>query len=146
MRSAVGELSGSNPSAEVTSAITAFTAKLVSAGGNGGGGGRGAGGGGGRGGTAGGPPPAPNFAGLIAVMNRQMEGDEYGDLAPNEPMMKAWSWACADLKTAVNNWRSLNTADLVEFNKVVTKNGMKAVAAAPALAVPVCSVGGAAKH
>jgi photosystem II stability/assembly factor-like uncharacterized protein len=147
MRSAVGEISGANPPAEVATAVAAFSAKLVSAGGNGGGGGRGGGGGGGRGGAAAGPPPAPNFAGLIAALNRQMEGIDYGDIAPNEPMVKAWSWGCADLKTAVNNWRTINSVDLVGFNGVLTKNGLKAIAAAtPSLAVPVCTVGLAAKH
>jgi hypothetical protein len=76
-----------------------------------------------------------------------MEGIDYGDIAPNEPMVKAWSWGCADLKTAVSNWRAINSVDLVAFNAVLTKNGLKAIAAAgPSLAVPVCTAGSTAKH
>ena len=138
MRSAVGELSGSNPSGEAAGAITAFSAKLVSAGGNPAAGGRG--GGGGRGGAAG-PPPAPNFAGLVGAMNRQLEGLDYGDQAPTEPMMRAWSWACADLKTAIATWKTVNSLDLPAFNQVLSKNGLKAIAAGAGLVPPACSVG-----
>ncbi|MGH7653388.1 MAG: WD40/YVTN/BNR-like repeat-containing protein [Gemmatimonadaceae bacterium] len=144
MRSAVGELAGSNPQAAVESAIKEFEAKLVSAGGNGGAGGRGFGGGG-RGG-AGGPPPAPNFAGLVGALNRQLDGLDAGDLAPTESMMRASRWACADLRTAVSNWKAVNGAELAAFNKVLTANGAHALAAAtPSLAAPVCATE-AAKH
>ena len=145
MRSAVGVLNGSNPPAEVATALAAFTAKLVSAGGNGGAGGR-AGGGGGRGAAPAGPPPAPNFAGIIGAMNRQLEGVDSGDLAPTEPMVRAWTWTCSDLRTAVANWKTVTTVDLVAVNQVLTKNGLKALAAAtPALVAPVCSAE-TAKH
>ena len=147
MRSALGELSASNPPADVASAIVAFTAKLASAGGSGGAGGRGGGGGGGRGAALAGPPPAPNFAGLVGAMNRQLDGLDFGDQAPTEPMLKAWSWVCADLQTAVINWKNINSVDLVAFNGVLAKSGLPAIkAAGPMLSPPVCSAGAKQQH
>src|ERR1035437_8958822 len=147
MRSAVGEFAASKPAADVAAAITAFTAKLVSAGGSGGGGGRGGGGGGGRGGVAAGPPPVPNFAALVGALNRQLDGLSFGDQAPTEPMLRAWSWVCADLKTAVTNWKNLNAGELAAFNGVLAKNGLLAIkAAGPALPAPVCTAGSNGKH
>jgi hypothetical protein len=147
MRSALGELSASNPPAEIASAIAAFTAKLAAVGGSGGAGGRGGGGGGGRGAAAGGPPPVPNFAGLVAVMNRQLDGLDAGDQAPTEPMVKAWGWACADLRGAVAMWKNVSTVDLAALNAVMTKSGHQAVGAAGSgLVAPACSAGGTARH
>ncbi len=147
MRSALGELSASNPPADVAGAIAAFTAKLASAGGSGGAGGRGGGGGGGRGAALAGPPPAPNFAGLVGAMNRQLDGLDFGDQAPTEPMLKAWSWVCADLQTAVINWKNINSVDLVAFNGVLAKSGLPAIkAAGPMLSPPVCSAGAKQQH
>jgi hypothetical protein len=145
MRSALGALSASNPPADVAGAIAAFTAKLVSAGGSGGAGGRG--GGGGRGAAPAGPPPVPNFAGLVGAMNRQLDGLDFGDQAPTEPMLKAWSWVCADLKTAVSNWKNINSVDLVAFNGVLAKSGLPAIkAAGPMLTSSVCSAGAKQQH
>jgi hypothetical protein len=147
MRAAVGDLVASKPSADAAAAITAFTAKLVAAGGNGGGGGRGGGGGGGRGGAAAGPPPAPNFAGLVGALNRQLDGLDFGDQAPTEPMLRAWGWGCADLKTAVTNWKNLNAGEQTAFNAVLAKNGLPAIkAATQTLAVPVCAAAASGKH
>jgi hypothetical protein len=146
MRAAVGELAASKPAGDAAAAITAFTAKLAAVGGSGGGGGRGGGGGGGRGGAAAGPPPAPNFGALVGAMNRQLDGLSFGDQAPTEPMLRAWGWVCADLRTAVNNWKNINTTELVAFNAVLAKSGMPAVkAAGQALPAPVCTAGSTAK-
>jgi hypothetical protein len=79
-------------------------------------------------------------------MNRQLDGLDAGDQAPTEPMMKAWSWACADLRTAVTNWNHLNGVELAAFNGVLTKSGHQAVRAPGAgLVAPVCSAG-TARH
>jgi hypothetical protein len=144
MRSALGELSASSAPAEASAAIAAFSAKLAAVGGNAAAGGRG-GGGGGRGGPVG-PPPVPNFAGLVGALNRQLESLDYGDLAPTEPMLHAWSFGCADLRTAVASWKSLSGSELATLNAVLTKNGMKAIAGAgSALVAPVCSAASAVK-
>jgi photosystem II stability/assembly factor-like uncharacterized protein len=147
MRSAVGQLSASNPPAAADSEIKALSAKLLSVGGNGGAGGRGGGGGGGRGGAAAGPPPAPNFAGLVGALNRQLDGLDAGDLAPTEPMMRAWSWVCADLRTAVSNWKTINTVDVRALDSLLNANGGKAlVPRTNGLAAPACSMAETTKH
>ena len=108
-----------------------------------GGGGRrggGPGAGGGAGAPGGGAPPPPNFAGLNGSLIRQLDTLDFGDMAPNEPMMKVWGAGCADLRTAVMNWHAINAKDLPAFNAVLTKNSLKAIpVATPALAVPVCA-------
>ncbi len=145
MRSALGELSGSNPPAEAASAISAFAAKVAAVGGSGAAGGRG-GGGGGRGAAAG-PPPVPNFAGLVGALNRQLDGLDFGDLAPTEPMVRAWGYGCSDLRSAVNSWRSINAGDLVALNQILAKNGLRAVKGpATSLALPVCTAAAGGKH
>ncbi len=147
MRSAIGELSGSNPPAEAANAITAFGVKLAAVGGNGGGGGRG-GGGGGRGGAAAGPPPAPNFAASIGAMNRELEGLDAGDQAPTEPMLRTWRWACDDLSAMVKSWNGINGGELTTFNALLAKNGLEADERGEAGAADARCVrrGAAAKH
>jgi uncharacterized membrane protein (DUF441 family) len=80
-------------------------------------------------------------------MNRQLDGLDFGDQAPTEPMLRSFSWACADLKTAVANWKAINAVDLAAVNAVLSKSGLPAIkAATQALAVPVCSAGANIKH
>jgi hypothetical protein len=124
MRAAVAGIPRENLAAEVTAAITAFDAKLAAAGGSAGSG-RGRGGAGGFGGA--GTPPPPNFAGLNAALIRQLDTLDFGDMAPNEPMTKAYAAGCADLKTAVTNWRTINTQDLVAINAVLSKNNLTGI-------------------
>ncbi len=126
IRAAVAGIPRENLPAEVTAAITAFEAKLTAAGGSAGGG-RGRGG---FGGAAGGTPPPPNFAGLNAGFLRQLDTLDFGDMAPNEPMLKAYGAGRADLLTAIANWRALNSKDLTAFNAVLAKNGLKTIPAA----------------
>ena len=142
MRAAVAEITRSSPPADVAAAATAFEAKLLGAGGAAGGGrGRGVpgGGGGAPGGGAPAAPPPPNFSGLVGAFNRQLETLDYADMAPNEPITRAYAAACSDLRTAVTNWKNINAKDLAEFNAVAAKNNVKPIpAASPALAVPAC--------
>jgi photosystem II stability/assembly factor-like uncharacterized protein len=142
MRAAVATISRSKPEAEVTAAASAFDARLTAIGGTAGGGrGRGGpGGAGGGGGTRGGTPPPPNFVGLNGSLIRQLDTLDFGDMAPNEPMTRAWAAGCADLKSTVARWRELNGKDLAAFNAILVKNSLSPVAAAsPALAQPVCA-------
>lgn len=137
IRGALAELARSNPPSDVAAAATAFDAKLLSVGGRTGGG-RG-GGGGGRGGPPG-PPPPPNFAAVNGAMNRQLNTLDAGDMAPNEPMLRTYAAACADLKSAVANWRTLTTQDLSALNAILSKNNLKAISTpTPTLASPNCS-------
>ena len=136
MRAAIAEVKRGNPPAPVDSAATAFDARLLTVGGATGGGGRGGGFGGGRGGGAG---AAPTFVALNGTMNRQQTTIDFADMAPSEPMNKAYLAACADLKAVVTAWNTINTRDLVEINALLQQNGVKPIAAAsPALAVPAC--------
>jgi hypothetical protein len=142
MRAAVADLSRSNPPADVAAASTAFEAKLAAMGGTTGGGRRGAGGGGGGGGFGAGRGAAapPNFVGINGALIRQLDTLDFGDMAPNEPMNKAYAAGCGELKTAVLNWKTINGQDLTAFNAILTKNNLKPVASAPtALPIPVCS-------
>ena len=121
--------------AEIADAAKAFDAKLQAVGGTAGGGRRG-GGGGGRGG----PPVPPNFAGLQSAMLRQLETQDSGDMAPSDPMLRAYSGVCGELKDAVTRWKVLNGAELTSLNGVLKKNGLAPIpAASPALAMPVCA-------
>jgi hypothetical protein len=80
-------------------------------------------------------------------MNRQLDGLSFGDQAPTEPMLRAWGWGCADLRTAVNNWKNINTTELVTFNAVLAKSGLQPIkAATQTLAVPGCAVTTNGKH
>jgi len=142
MRAAVAGVSRSSPPAEVAAAATAFDAKLAAIGGAPGGG-RGRGGAGG--GPGGGTPPPPNFVGLNGALVRQLDTLDFADMAPNEPMNKAWTAGCGDLKTAVTNWAALNGKDLAAFNAILAKSNLGPIpAATPALAVPACSAASAA--
>ena len=140
MRAAVAAIDRANLPADVTASITAFDAKLATAG-RSTEAGRGRGGPGGFGGPAGGTPPPPNFAGLNASLIRQLNTLDFGDMAPSEPMLSAYGAGCADLKTAVDNWRTINTVDLVAFNAILSKNNLKTIpAVSPPLAEPVCPI------
>lgn len=120
MRSRLAELQRSNPVAAVADAVKAFDAKLTALAGTIGGGRRGGGGGGFPG--AGGPPPAPNFVGVNAALIRQLDTLDFGDMAPNEPMQKAYVAGCTELKTAVTTWADLNAKDLAALNTVLEQN------------------------
>jgi photosystem II stability/assembly factor-like uncharacterized protein len=135
MRAAVADLSRMNPPPDVAAAATAYDAKLAAVGGAVGGGRRGGGGG-----QAGGAQAPPTFVGVNGALVRQLETLDFGDMAPTEPMHKAYVASCTELKTALLNWRTTNAQDLVTFNAVLAKYNLKSIpAAAPVLAVPVCT-------
>ena len=76
-------------------------------------------------------------------MNRDLETLDSGDMAPTEPMTKAYAKSCADLATTVQNWRAINTEDLAAFNAVLITNNLKPIAAASTrLGVPACTAPG----
>lgn len=73
-------------------------------------------------------------------MNRQLNTLDAGDMAPNEPMLRTYASACADLKAAVSNWRTLTTQDLAGLNAMLTKSNLKSIPApSSALAIPNCA-------
>jgi hypothetical protein len=100
--------------------------------------------------------PAPNFATLngtepgesvvLLSMNGQLRTTDYGDMAPSEPMLRAWSAGCADLRSAVTAWRNINERDLTALNAVLARNNIAPIpAAGPALQVPACALAALAR-
>jgi photosystem II stability/assembly factor-like uncharacterized protein len=143
MRAAVAELVKATPPAEVLAAAKDFDARLAAVGGTTGGGRRGGGGGGFPGG---GPPPPPTFAAVQGMMLRHFGTLDSGDMAPNDPITRAYTAACNDLKTLVINWTAVNGADLTAFNTALAKNNLKPIlASSPALIVPACPAAAAAR-
>jgi hypothetical protein len=144
MRAALAETIKGTPPADAAAAAKDFDAKLAAIGGAVGSGRRVPGGGGG-GAPAGGPPPPPNFVALQGTMIRQLETLDSGDMAPNDPMVRAYAAACDDLKKTVTSWTDVNGVALTTFNGVLSKNNLKLIApASPPLAAPVCGAAPAA--
>jgi photosystem II stability/assembly factor-like uncharacterized protein len=136
MRSAVAEAAKSKLPPDVSAAVTAFDAKLAGVGGTITPGARGGGGFGGRGAN---PTTPPTFVQINGTMNRQIDTLDFGDMAPTEPMLKAYAGACKDLGKAIATWKTINTQDLVTLNGSLAQNNVKAIpAASPVLVAPVC--------
>ena len=134
MRQMMAELKRPNQPAALGEAIAAFDAKLAALAGTIGGGRRGGGGGGFPG--AGGPPPAPTFVGVNAALIRQLDTLDFGDMAPSEPMQKAYVAACTDLTSAASTWVGLIEKDLPAFNAVLATNGLGPVKVTPVQRIP----------
>jgi len=129
MRNAVADIQKATPPKEVADACEAFDGKLASIGGAGAGrrGGFGRGGGG---------APAPSFAGINRTMIGHVSTMDSGDMAPNDPTKHACAASMEDLNTVEWNWIQLNGKDLADFNAVLTKNGLKPIAAATGVGHP----------
>ena len=130
MRAAVADLVKSD-NKEIADAAKAFDVKLAAVGGNANGGRRGGGGGG-----FGAPPPPPNFTSLEGTMVRQLDTQEWGDMAPNEPAQREFAVTCGDLKAAAATWQTLNGSDLSGLNAVLTRNNSKGLTPAAAPVTP----------
>ena len=88
-------------------------------------------------GAPGGAAPTPNFAALNGSLIRQLETLDFGDMAPNEPMTKAFAAGRADLRAAVKSWLTVSTQDRAAFNDVLSKNRLPIIPpAASALVIP----------
>jgi hypothetical protein len=73
-------------------------------------------------------------------MDRQLNTLDAGDMAPNEPQLRTYASACADLKVAVATWKTLTSRDLESLNAVLAKNNLKPIPAPSAvLPAPGCS-------
>ena len=57
-----------------------------------------------------------------------------GDMAPTESMLMAHGAAWSKLNVLVEKWKGLNSKDLVELNKLLTKNGLPSIPASVPLA------------
>jgi hypothetical protein len=82
------------------------------------------------------------FNAANSALIRQLNTLDFGDMAPSEPMIAVFTPACTDLKTAVTEWRSINTKDVVALNALLAKSNLKPIpAVSPLPAVPVCTLG-----
>ena len=123
MRQSVTPLLEANPSEEVTKALKDFDKKLGQLGGTVK-----------RGRRFFGPPPATSFVNINGFMLSQMDGQDMGDMAPTESMLMAHGAAWSKLNVLVEKWKGLNSKDLVELNKLLTKNGLPSIPASVPLA------------
>jgi hypothetical protein len=56
-------------------------------------------------------------------------------MAPNKAMRKHYVAECSNLKTALANWKTINTADLAALNAILARtNGKPIATSTPALA------------
>jgi hypothetical protein len=129
VRSQVAIILESDPTPDLETAATALDEKLAAVGGSAGFG-RGFGGFPG----AGGPPPKPSFARINSAADREINTLDSGDMAPNEFLRKACESVCSDMEQAVKSWEAVKSKDLPAFNAVLTKNHMKPIGGAPAVA------------
>ncbi|HEY3934899.1 MAG TPA: hypothetical protein VGL65_09800 [Gemmatimonadales bacterium] len=150
MRQAVASVTHGNPPADVVAAAARFDTALARAGGapgivdNT------------RGNAAFARGAAPNFAaingkeggeGVLFSMNGQLRTNDFGDMAPTEPMRLGWVNVCTDMRSAVTAWRVINEKDLVAFNAVLTRNNLRPIAAAgPTLPMPLCAAAAPTVH
>ena len=122
-----------NASAEVTAALATLDAAIDSV----------------RGDTAasrnfalaGGPAPAARFVDVNVAMVRQLQAQEYGDLATTPAMLAGWRKTCEALGSAMRNWQRVNTQDLAAFNAVLGRNEITAVRARSATLTAVACGG-----
>jgi hypothetical protein len=91
------------------------------------------------GGGGGGTPPPPSFVAINGTMSQALTALDNGDMAPNESMRKGYIAKCADLKTAITSWKTINATDLPGFNAILIRNNTEPIApGSPVLAVPIC--------
>ena len=80
-------------------------------------------------------------ASVNGAMDRQLNTLDAGDMAPNEPQLRTYAAACADLKSAVTTWKALASQDLASLNATLAKNNLKPIPVpSPALGSPACAV------
>jgi photosystem II stability/assembly factor-like uncharacterized protein len=128
MRTAVNACAKANPDPEVAKAVKEFQDKLTAIAGAAGGRGRFPGGGGGfRGGPQG--PRVPTFTLAVSTLTSRLNGIDSGDMAPNEPTVKASLASLEELKTVEGKWKALNEKELPAFNAVIAKHNLKPVQA-----------------
>ena len=113
---------------EVTSAITAFSAKLDSV----------AGASGGRGGRGGGSGANPTFSAVNGAFAAQLTTQENADHAPTASSQAAFAATCKDLTTVLALWARIASKDLTALNAVLTTHGRPAISAPKVAPAPHC--------
>jgi hypothetical protein len=122
---------------DVTTAATALDTKLATFGGpQRGGGGRG-GGGGGFGGAIRAPGSILTFTAINGVFNTVLGPlTQNGiDMSPTKAQVDTLESACSEFTTTANGWAKALSADLVEFNTLLTKNNLPPLKLTPTAVV-----------
>ncbi len=68
---------------------------------------------------------------MNGALIRELNILDSGDMAPNDPMQKQYETVKKEYQTVVTNWKAINSKDLVEFNKLLTKYNIKSIALPP---------------
>ena len=88
---------------------------------------------------AGGPAPVARFVDVNVAMVRQLQAQEYGDLAPAPAMLAGWAKTCEALGTALRRWQRVIRQPLAVLNTVLARNQITSVGApSGTLLAPVC--------
>ncbi len=135
VRASIAEIIKGKPEAAVEAAASELDTKLSRLGGTSGGGRRFGGGGGGAPGAT---PVSPTFTLVHGSLLRLMGELGSGDMAPNQPTMDSFHAAELGLSTVAAAWNEFVAKDLVAFNALLTKNGLKGITGpSKSLDVPV---------
>jgi hypothetical protein len=79
-----------------------------------------------------------DFASLHALFQAQFMAQENGDLAPTEPMHRAFTTTCRELATTVARWRAMNAAVVSQANAALANGGRNPLPSADPVAAPKC--------
>ena len=136
VRNALAALRRGQLPEDVAARATALDAALGAFGGAAGGrGGRGGGGGFGAGGRGGGPA-APgavtSFVALNGTFNSLVSLMQVGlDMAPTKAQIETWTSGCRSYNATVAAWKKAQAGDLAEFNALLAKKSLPALAVTP---------------
>jgi len=139
MREAVAALAQS-ASAQVVTAVDAFSAVLGSAEGGRVGRGRHPGVGASPPGVSagGGTIAVPSFDSIRESTNHLLEELDSADMAPTPAMAGAYAATCSDLRSALTAWRTIQSKNLVTLNAALAASHAPPLAMPSTIAAPVC--------
>jgi photosystem II stability/assembly factor-like uncharacterized protein len=87
---------------------------------------------------AGGTPP-PNFRGVSNALVAQLNAQDSGDMAPTPAALAAYAKTCGELAIVAERWRQVVGRELVTFNAVRRRHGVREVVGpTAAVTVPRC--------
>ncbi|HEU4642674.1 MAG TPA: hypothetical protein VFS44_09480 [Gemmatimonadaceae bacterium] len=120
LRAAVEKAAGASTAGDVAAAATSLEAAMDTVAGDphGGRGFR----------RRGGPTPPPSFVDASEALVRQLEAQDYADMAPTASMLAAQAATCHELAAAESRWERIRTTELSAFDAVLARNGLPAVA------------------
>jgi len=66
----------------------------------------------------------PNFVALNGALVAQLEAQDAGDMAPTAAALAAWTRSCTDLRTVLDRWTRITTAELTAINTTLAGHGL----------------------